>query len=219
MLLEKGENLSTLIHAENWDKVLLRINSHPNEVHILNDTEELPIHSACLKRDVPVTIIHSLIEAYPQSLQHKSKKFNRTPLHNSIIIKHSSHKKIIKILHESYTKAASFIDSLGHTLLHSYLIYCFVPSLDVVKFLLHAHPNSVKTKDKIQLYPLHCASYTGSWEISYHLIELYPQALLEKSKHEKTPRDLAKIFLHDELEDKLLKEENKIYERKKYPLE
>lgn len=204
-----NNNLLSLISEENWKKVMERIHSHPNEVYVEDYSDELPIHCVVLKKEVPINVIELLIKVYPQSLQQKTKICNRTPLHNSVIQNHDSTKDIIKLIIQNFTLGASLVDYLGHTPLHSHLIYCDVPSLETVKILVEAYPDSVRTKDKFHLYPLHCAAYTGDWDISQYLIELYPQALLEKSNHQNTPRDLAVTFLKPELHEKLLEEEKK----------
>jgi len=182
------ENLLILIAKKKWTKILDRIASNPNEAHSRDNDGYLPIHHACCCVDFPVQIIESLIAAYPQSVELKSPKGGLIPLHYAVSRKSSNNFHIVQVLLCHYKEGASVRDVHGRTPLQYHLFHSPVLSLDLTKMLVNAHPDSVRIRDKHLRYPLHFAAKSGHWEVSKYLIDLFPEALVAKTKSDRTPR-------------------------------
>lgn len=209
--------LITLIHSQNWLEVLNRISSHPEEVRPSN-YDYLPIHRACIRQNVPVKVIEALIEAHPQSVKQQTKSYeDRLPLHISVCHVSSTMPDVVKVLLDSYKEGALVKDRYGRTPLNQHLMFCQYPSLEMVRMLVEADPDVVRITDNVDWYPLHSAAYIGDWEISQCLIDLYPDALLKKSQHCKTPGDISNNNGHCQLYDKLNGEEEKRFGCKSNP--
>merc|ERR1712032_1468716 len=77
----KHSILPSLINSKKWSEVLSHINSHPSSLHIWDKEGNLPIHSACRHPFIPISIISTIIEYYPQCLEEPTKSFSLLPLH------------------------------------------------------------------------------------------------------------------------------------------
>lgn len=200
--------LFPLMDEENWSEVLHRIESHPQEVQSRNNEgDALPIHWCCMKPNVPVEVIKSLIDAYPESLRHIT-SYGALPLHCAMTRSCSSTQSaIIDVLLKYYQEGVCKKDHIGDTPLTNYLQWSRPPSLDIIKRLVDASPSVVRIVDACQWVPLHHAVDLGYWEISQYLIQCYPEALLKQDYSNRTPRDIANENDHQRLRDRLLQEE------------
>ena len=69
------------ILERNWEKVLRRIEKHPEEVRKKNEHLNLPIHFACYTGVAPLRVIRTLVDLYPESVHELNKKgFDATDL-------------------------------------------------------------------------------------------------------------------------------------------
>jgi len=205
--------LPSFINSKKWSEVLSHINSHPSSLRFWDDEGNLPIHSACRHPFIPISIISTIIEYYPQCLKEPTKSFSLLPLHIACRSYDSNERKnsddVVKFILKSFVAAASVKDYGGSTPLHSHLSFCLNPSLMVVKLLLEAYSGGVCITDTVKWYPLHYAARRGSWEIAKYLIDLYPDALIAKTSSDLTPRDVANANVNVELRDKLREEEER----------
>lgn len=201
-------NLTTLISKKKWVEVLERIVSHPDEVRVCKDGI-LPIHRACGCDDVPFRVIEALIETYPQSLEQKCNTFDGgLPIHDAVSHDYSTiNTDVIKLLLQHYKGSASVKDEDGCTPLQSHLYCSPSPSLEVVKMLVEAHPDAVRTHDQYKWYPLHCAAACDNWQIAIYLIDLYPEALVKHTFTDQIPRIVADEYRKFKMCDKLREEE------------
>ena len=62
------------ILAQDWEKVLRRIETHPQEVHKKNEHQNLPIHFACYTGVAPLRVIRALVDEYPESVHILNRK-------------------------------------------------------------------------------------------------------------------------------------------------
>lgn len=201
--------LVSLIRSEKWEEVLNRTASHPDEVLSFDNIGYLPIHWACGRKNVPVKVIEALIEVYPRSVEQKTKTLHQElPIHVSVRHEYSSiNPDVVEVLLRHYKEGAAVGNLHGLTPLGSYLPYAFCCGLEITKMLVEANPDAVRIPDICLWYPLHYAAKCGNWQILKYLIDLYPEALLKKSQHDETPRDLSKSYGHEQLCDKILQEE------------
>lgn len=204
----QAKRLSTLIDRERWSEVEERIFSNPNEAYSWKDGI-LPIHRACCYKAVPLQVIEALVDAYPMSLQQKSKASGRIPLHFAVCRESSTDSNIFKVILNHYKRGASVKDVRGRLPLSSHLSTSPSLSLEMVKMLVETYPQALFTRSDDQWYPLHHSATRGDWEITQYLIKLNPAALLEENEDDMTPRDIADYFDNYELRNHLLKEEDK----------
>jgi len=214
MGVRKNLNLSTIIEKEKWTKALERICSYPKEAQVSDEYGYLPIHRACECESVPIKVIESLIDAYPESVEHKSPKDGLVPLNFAVSCKSSTHYDIVKVLLRHYKEGASMRDRDGRAPLHSHLCESSSPSLDMVKLLVKACPDAVRVCDNYKWYPLHYAAKNGNLDIAQYLIDLYPDSLLMRTENGETPIDVASSFGQRQLCYKLREEEETRFDSK-----
>lgn len=183
--------LPNLIHLKRWEEVLAKISSSPDELRSCDNGGFLPIHNACFQGNVPLNVIETLVEAYPQSIKQKSQTYGLLPLHCAVHHYSSTNSEVVKFLLRNYKEGASAKEENGRTPLIYHLLVCQSPSLEMTKLLVHAHLDAVRICDSGKWNPLHYAAYRGNWEISQYLIDMYPDALLEENNENKTPRGIT----------------------------
>merc|ERR1719362_1314398 len=203
--------LWSLIAKRNWSEVKERIQTHPSESHSWEDGI-LPIHHICCHTNVPINVVESFIDVFPQSVKLKCKtKYHRIPLHYAARYSASSTCDVTEALLIKYRDGAYMKDEYGNTPLHSHLFYSLMPCIEVVKMLVEANPDSVCTGNYENWFPLHHAAGCGNWEISKFLVNLYPEALLVHTFSGHTPIDVANSSCKHEVCEKLNAEKNKLY--------
>lgn len=203
--------LWSLIESRKWSDLLEQIKNHPEEAQTIGNRGSLPIHRACnLGTMVPLEVIEQLIDAYPQSLEHKAGKCAELPLHVAVSHEHNGlHMEIVKLLLRHYKEGAAVQDAHGQTPLTSHLFFYRHPNLQVIQMLVEAHPHAIQMIDIYQKCPLHYAARCDNWDICQYLIELYPEALQIKSKSGQLPREIANYHDMPEINQRLLQEEEK----------
>jgi len=193
--MEEKKDLLTLIFDESWDKVLKRINSHPDETKSWDEHGDLPIHSALKRSYVPINIVQTLVNVYPNSLKEKSTFCGQSilPLHVAVSHLYKCQPDVIQYLLDNYIESASITNECGQTPLIIHLHCNPLPDMLVVKILIYAYANAVQLCDDRLWYPLHHAvqSSNGNREVLEYIIELYPEALFKKNDENMTPRDIA----------------------------
>lgn len=183
--------LSILISIWRWSDIPSRIQQHPEEVKEW-EYGNLPIHRACANEKTPPDIIQALIESYPESLQTKCETLGRLPMHY-LIRWNPCNIELIKWILDKYSKCASELDETGHTPLTYHLWFSTARnSMDVTKLLIEAQKQVVEICDKYGYSPLHHAAKQCNTEICKYLIELYPEALVKKTKSGLTPLNIVK---------------------------
>lgn len=204
-------SLVSLIYKEKWSEIPDRIKEYPEEAQVWENLDDRPLLYACGRTNIPGEVIDAIIQACPQAVKEKSKLGGALPLHIAARQLSNTTPDIVKVLLHHYKEAAVIGNDHGHTPLMSHLVLNETPSLEVVKTLVETKPEAAKITDDFYYYPLHRATDCGIWEIVKCLIDAYPEALRKKTRTEETPRDMCKRRGHDELYDKLCKEEDTIF--------
>jgi len=185
----EGMRLSILLSIWRWSDIPLRIESNPEEAKEW-EYGNLPIHRACANEKTPINIIQSLINSYPQSIELKCETLGRLPLHY-IIRWNSINIELLTWLLEKYPSGASCYDDTGHTALTYHLWFNNANTMDITKLLIQADDKCVSMVDKYGYTPLHHACKHLNLEICEHLIELYGNAVMMKTKSGLTPKQIV----------------------------
>lgn len=183
--------LPNLIHLKNWEEVLAKICSSPDELHLWDKGGFLPIHNACFEENVPLSVFKALIKAHPNSIKLKSKIDGLLPLHCAVHHYSSTNSDIVKFILKQYKEGVAEKEEKGRTPLIYHLLVCQSPSLEMTRMLVDAQPDVVRIRDNKKWSPLHYAAYRGNWEISQYLIEINPDSLMEENIENRTPRAIT----------------------------
>lgn len=203
-------DLPNLIHLKRWKEVLEKVSSNPDELCSWDNGGFLPIHNACFLENVPLNVIESFLEVYPESVKQKSQTYSLLPLHCAVHNYSSTNSEVVKLLLASYKEGALAQEENGRTPLIYHLLVCQSPSLEMTKMLADAHPDAVRICDSGKWNPLHYAAYRGNWEISQYIIDMYPDALTEENNDNRTPRDITVCNGRNQMAEKFLEAEEDI---------
>jgi len=208
----KGKNpLIQLIADNEWENALLQLDEdnakiwsfHPSLVSSEPQSDVfpmhkgcrkssgqiLPIHRACTKLNVEVSLVESLVAAYPESLHMCESADMRTPLHLALVT--GASEDIIFHLIEKCYSATSVQDYWGRVPLH---YACATDSsIAVIKKLLLRCPETIRATDECDWTPLHVASFHScSTEAIDTMLSTSPEAISMINKEGDTAIDLAK---------------------------
>jgi len=208
----KGKNpLIQLIADNDWENALLQIDEDNAKTWSLNpslvssDPQSdvfqthrgcrkssvliLPIHQACTQLNVEVSLVESLVAAYPESLHMCDSADMRTPLHLALLTG-ASEDIIFHLIEKGYS-ATSVQDYWGRVPLH---YACATDSsVAVIKKLLLLCPETIRATDVMDMTPLHVASFhSRSTEAIDTMLSISPEAIFMITKKGETAIDLAK---------------------------
>jgi hypothetical protein len=120
-----SDTLHKLIDAEEWDKVVQRIDSHPAEVRKLKTINQLhdsfkkssalALHHA-LAMDAPINVITKLLDSHERSIMFPETAYKRLPL--TLACYHKCNKEVVLELIRRYPAAAKEPDTLGRLPIH-----------------------------------------------------------------------------------------------------
>eukprot|EP00555_Chaetoceros_dichaeta_P001784 CAMPEP_0198278086 /NCGR_PEP_ID=MMETSP1447-20131203/66197_1 /TAXON_ID=420782 /ORGANISM="Chaetoceros dichaeta, Strain CCMP1751" /LENGTH=314 /DNA_ID=CAMNT_0043973155 /DNA_START=76 /DNA_END=1021 /DNA_ORIENTATION=+ len=232
----KGKNpLIQLIADNDWENALLQIDEDNAKTWSLNpslvssDPQSdvfqthrgcrkssvliLPIHQACTQLNVEVSLVESLVAAYPESLHMCDSADMRTPLHLALLTG-ASEDIIFHLIEKGYS-ATSVQDYWGRVPLHyacatdssvavikKLLLLCpeTIRATDVMDMTpLHEPlftlvcPETIRATDVMDMTPLHVASFhSRSTEAIDTMLSISPEAIFMITKKGETAIDLAK---------------------------
>lgn len=197
--------LETLIDESQWPQTLQCIERKPEEVEWCDVFGRYPIHNVCARDNVPVEVTECILEASPLLLKEKIKTDGRTPLHVAVIVG-MYHMSTIRLIVKEYKEGAAVQDKEQDTPLHSHLLYCQEPNLEICQLLMQTQPHIIKSMNRQHYYPLHAAVFSGKvdWQIVKYILDLFPDALMKKNRKGQTVRQMTD---NDEWKEKLEQEE------------
>lgn len=183
-------SLTSLIFRQQWSKAIKRIESYPEEVNSWDSHGCLPLHRVCQSENSSDEVIEKIILTYPSCIKEVDKKWGRLPIHYAVRNPNSPHKQqIVKILLQKFPEGASFPDKYNDTPLHYHLFCSREQSLEIVKMLVEAHPNTARINAGFTGYPLHRAVVCDNLDIVKYLIGVYPEVLRIKDLSGRIPRE------------------------------
>jgi len=199
-----------IIKQKHWDEALDRIKEGK-----FNDASTakhgfLPIHLACLRRNVPLPIIEALIDAEPDSLKVRSStKDKALPIHFAAGCGASL--QVVQLLVKAFPESMYAINANGLLPLHSACWSTHV-CFKVVRFLIENFPDGLyASTNTCANIPLHAAAYTNApTDVIRLLVRFYSQGLFVANASGNTPRMVAEDKGHDRVVQVLYEEEVKI---------
>jgi ankyrin repeat protein len=208
---EAQPKLFRSIGRKNWNRVQRILMDAPHEARIWVVTKyhgivlvthqdvkitvwyrRLPLHHACSKSNVPLSILQSLLIAYPDALLLPDET-GKLPLHHAIRCRHIFPEILPILVSES---SASFSDHEGKCPLHYACEYRL--DLTSIQCLVEAAPKVLSHVDQYGRLPLH-------WECSIlseredkitvikYLVEQYPAAVTVPDIDGRTPLQMVEI--------------------------
>jgi len=174
----------------------------------------LPIHLACLRKDVPLSIVKALVNAEPDSLKVRSfTKDMALPIHFAAGCGASL--QVIQLLVKAFPDSIYAINVNGLLPLHS-ACWSTNTSFDVVRFLIESFPGGLQAlTHTCANTPLHAAACTDApTDVIRLLVRSYPDGLFAVNGAGHTPMMLAEEKRHDRVVQVLTEEESKVGRKK-----
>ena len=191
--------LSRAVMDRKWMEAINIINREPHQTRkripvqsFMNSSEMsdlLPIHLALSDPKVPIEVIRSLIEAYPESIFKVETGYCRNCIH--IALRGLVPETLISYIIQLFPEACKVQDRLGRLPLH-YAIYNG-HSISLIHELLNVYPQAIKSYDNLWWSPLHVACQSrSSPKLILFLLNLSPETILMTTKMGNTPLDIAR---------------------------
>lgn len=164
------------------DQVEQILDEYPQLCELRNSFQFLPLHQAVYAR-APLQVLQALVACFPAALHDRGGNYQETPLHIASCI-HGFSPQVYNLL--TSQEAVRSVDTEGMLPLHRCCQHQFgQQSLDVVRGLVEAYPESVKAVDGEGGTPLFLAVGTGfgvdlRLPIIQFLAEQYPEALTRR---------------------------------------
>lgn len=165
-------SLEELIMYELWHDVIERVKHSPAEARskiVINlfgtHTKCHPLHALMKKKAVPLEVLVSLTEAYPEAVRSKTAPSNNLPIH--IACRNGSSIEVIKHLVELFPESLTVPDTEGNLPIH---IACWLSDEAVVKFLYSSSSEGAHALNKKQQTPLHMAC--NRYNVSANVVEM-----------------------------------------------
>ena len=196
--LNRGPNLLNIyLFDEDWQSAVTEIECHPNETRAWStragffdgehESHVLPIHVAC-SLHAPLSVVKTIVEAYPGCLSMKESSFKRLPIH--VACQFAAPVDVIEYLATECVAGTLEPDVLGRLPLH-YACSNGAP-IEAVETLLRVNPASALYGDFNGWLPLHVAVHFGaSTEVVHEIIRVCPAAVTTKTNKQSTALSLA----------------------------
>jgi len=149
------------------------------------DAKLLPLHTACMRSDIPVSVVNALIDAYPEAVFQPESAFQRLPLHCAC--RAGVDTAIVQAL---VTRGGEDCCVHGDTLGRLPIYYALSNGArkDVIQVLLTTSKRSAAHRDHKDWTPLHVAASVGcSLEVLEQVFAAYPKAVVLKTYLGSTP--------------------------------
>jgi ankyrin repeat protein len=153
------------------------LRAFPNEQKISDGRGWLPLHWAAVTDNVDVNDIRNIARADPlATVKGYNQPISANPGHLIAAVRHPN-MEVVRCLYNFYPRMACSKDNEGDLPLHYAARYS--ESVEMIQFLLQAHPAATKVRGEGSLVPLHNSFYNESdhrYEISKCLLEADPSA-------------------------------------------
>jgi len=150
--------LYEFVIQQDWDSVVKRAQSHPGDIQFKDSYNQFTaLHVACQHDEVPVEVIHALVDAYNQYFDEKELyKHLTTPMHILLTSNRNPRRRVDC----SIVKAILRIPNITHaTHLDQapiHLACLMAATVDIVQILIEADPASLLYRDTHGNTPLLC---------------------------------------------------------------
>lgn len=197
--IRSGGSLVNQLLEGKYEQVISKVRSEANkEVCVkLDDDQErwvLPLHIACALPTVPLSVIRSLILAYPQAL-----------MHHTTLNKSKKHEPCTDVCSKAESDQASSVASLetnawGVGWLPLHVAAHYGAPRETIELLLKECPDSIYCKTTEGQLPLHvaCNMITTSQHLIEPLINAFPLSIHVSTSDGMSARDLASFHAKGE---------------------
>jgi len=198
-----------VIKQKQWDEALDRIKE--GKLPEISTVKHgfLPIHLACLRRNVPLPVIEALVDAEPDSLKVRSStKDMAFPIH--LAAGCGASLQVVQLLVKAFPDSIYAVNANGLLPLHSACWSTHV-CFRVVSFLIESFPGGLHVStNTCENIPLHAAAYTNApTDVIRLLVRFNSEGLFVANASGKTPRMVAEDKGHDRVVQVLWEEEAK----------
>lgn len=190
-------DLKNALDENQWTLASTLIASNPYlcrkrySVHFVTDGNEvsdvLPIHHACSKMTVPLSLIQAMISAYPESTQEREYTFRRTCLHIALL--KCLPDSIISALIEACPSAIKVQDRFGRVPLH--YACSKLRSYDLIKKMIMPFPQCILAPDNKNWTAFHVAvTKNTDSDIIEFMMSLFPEVVMLRTRKGLSPLEL-----------------------------
>jgi ankyrin repeat protein len=157
--------------------------------------EELPIAAACAMGQ-SLAVISKLMEAFPDHVSKKDKKYGYTALIYAVRSR-DCNAAVIELLLKAYPEAAREKNNTGYLPLHFAAMFCRHHNAAVISELLKAYPDAVLEESESGQLPLHIAAERSDAAVIVELLKAYPDGACQKVKSDKAEKEwIGALPLH-----------------------
>lgn len=195
----KGGSLIELLLDGKYSEVRNKVRTEANKevcVKIDEDDQErwvLPLHVACALPNVPISVIRSLVEAYPKALTHHTtlRKRSKQEMDGAT----GSINKEISNLSVSSSVVSTVSNAWGVGWLPLHVAVYYGAPLETVESLLEESPGSIYCKTTQGFLPLHvaCTAIDSSHHLIESLVKAFPLSLYVPTSDGVTAQELAEL--------------------------
>lgn len=182
-------DLSVAIATSNWSRATALARGVPVQASVwskrigvfegLKPSHCLPLHEACIA-GAPVSVIHSILKAYPDAARCKESSYGRLSLHCTCR-KPRADPHVVRLLIAANPSAVLVPDDLGRLPIH-YALSNSGRDPMVIHALLSCNKASSRGVDHAGWTPLHVACASGcSFGVIIALLEQFPEACIMRT--------------------------------------
>lgn len=166
------------------------LDAFPEGVRVQNDIGHLPLHAACLTKDVPrsTETVKLLLQAFPEGVRIPC-AYGHLPAH---IAAEASNREVLALILEQFPEAVYHrsVEDNGMTPLMKAVS---VGNYDTVDFLCENYPTSLKQLNNQGLTAMHFAAENDHVAIMKRLLQVYPDIVKVPDAEGRLP---LHVFMH-----------------------